>query len=164
MRSTVSIGVLLAMLLTASGGARQQPATATSGDWPMYRHDLAGTGFSPLAQITAANVATLTQAWTYSLQGDASTAPAGRGGAGAGVNSQATPIVVNGVMYLPAANRIVALETDTGKELWQSPVSGGAPSRRGAGPCQHACTDRAHPPRPADRGAASGADRAHRVR
>ena len=131
MRSTVSIGVLLAMLLTASGGARQQPATATSGDWPMYRHDLAGTGFSPLAQITAANVATLTQAWTYSLQGDASTAPAGRGGAGAGVNSQATPIVVNGVMYLPAANRIVALDTDTGKELWQSPVSGGAPSRRG---------------------------------
>ena len=131
MRSTVSIGVLLVMLFTASGGARQRPATATSGDWPMYRHDLAGTGFSPLAQITPANVATLTQAWTYSLQGDPGTAPTGRGGAAAAVNSQATPIVVNGVMYLPAPNRIVALDTDTGKELWQSPVSGGAPSRRG---------------------------------
>jgi glucose dehydrogenase len=132
MRSTVSIGALLAVLFTASGGARQQ-ATPTSGNWPMYRHDLAGTGFSPLAQITPANVAKLTQAWTYSLQGDTdpAAAPAGRGGAAAAVNSQATPIVIDGVMYLPAANRIVALDAGTGKEMWQSPVSGGAPSRRG---------------------------------
>jgi len=132
MRSTASIGALLAVLFTASGGARQQ-ATVTSGNWPMYRHDLAGTGFSPLAQITPTNVAKLTQAWTYSLQGDVdpAAAPAGRGGAAAAVNSQATPIVIDGVMYLPAANRIVALDTGTGKEMWQSPVSGGAPSRRG---------------------------------
>ena len=35
-------------------------------------------------------------------------------------NSQATPIVVDGVMYLPAANRVVALDPETGTERWQS--------------------------------------------
>jgi quinoprotein glucose dehydrogenase len=99
----------------------------------MYRHDLAGTGYSPLTQITPLNVATLTQAWTYRLQSEAG-APtgAGRGGPGAGaVNSQATPIVIDGVMYVPAANRVVALNAETGTEIWQFPVAGGAPSRRG---------------------------------
>ena len=116
MRWTVLIGALLAVLFTASSGAQSRPTT-TTGDWPTYRHDLAGTGHSPLTQITPANVATLTQSWTYRLQSDTAAAPvlAGRGGAGAAVNSQATPIVINGVMYLPAANRIVALDAETGK-------------------------------------------------
>jgi quinoprotein glucose dehydrogenase len=34
-------------------------------------------------------------------------------------------------MYLPAANRVVAIEPETGKEIWRYPVTGGAPSRRG---------------------------------
>jgi quinoprotein glucose dehydrogenase len=113
----------------APAGAQQPPAAA---DWPMYRRDFAGTGYSPLSQITPSNVATLKQAWTFPLQGETPPPPAsGRGGAGAGVNSQATPIVVNGVMYLPTSNRIVALDPSTGKEIWQQPVTGGAPSRRG---------------------------------
>ncbi len=118
---------VVAALAAPSGGA-QQPR----GDWPMYRYDYAGTGYSPLTQITTANVASLTRAWIYRLQSDAPAAPApgGRGGP-AGPNSEATPIVVNSVMYLPAANRVVALEPETGKEIWRHPVTGGAPSRRG---------------------------------
>ena len=78
------------------------------------------------------NVATLARAWTYSLQGDPSSgAPnPGRGGAPGGVNSQATPIVVSGVMYLPAANRVVALDPESGKSIWEHVIAGGAPSRR----------------------------------
>ena len=35
-------------------------------------------------------------------------------------NPEATPIVVNGVMYLPAGGaKVVALDAETGKELWQ---------------------------------------------
>jgi glucose dehydrogenase len=116
MRRFLCGGAVLSVLLTQSV-ASQQPAAQPAGtDWPMYRHDLAGTGHSPLAQIDAKNVAKLTQVWTYPLQA---------------TNSQATPIVVNGVMYVPAANRIVALEPDTGKEIWQRSISGSAPSRRG---------------------------------
>ena len=126
------VGVALTLLLAQAAHTRQQDA-AGSADWPSYRRDAAGTGYSPLQQINAGNVAALTRVWTYGLQGDvpgASNTP-GRGGAAGGVNSQATPIVVDGAMYLPAANRVVALDPETGKSLWERVVIGGAPSRRG---------------------------------
>ena len=63
-----------------------------------------GHRVSPLATITTANVSRLTRSWTYSLQAEGS----------ANVNSQATPIVIGGVMYLPAANRVVALDAASG--------------------------------------------------
>jgi quinoprotein glucose dehydrogenase len=34
-------------------------------------------------------------------------------------------------MYVPTADRVVALEPETGKEIWQYRVTGGPPSRRG---------------------------------
>ncbi|PYR15301.1 MAG: hypothetical protein DMF94_32330 [Acidobacteria bacterium] len=132
-RKSVAGGAVFTILLVQSAGTQQQGTEKIGGDWPMYRHDLAGTGYSPLVQVNTRNVATLAQVWTYRLQGDTPVAavPAGRGGP-ASVNSEATPIVVNGVMYLPAANRVVALESETGKEIWRYPVSGAAPSRRGS--------------------------------
>ena len=128
-----TFAIVVAVFLAQTGSTGQQPSTADAGaDWPMYRRDRAGTGYSPLTEINTGNVAKLTAAWTYRLE---STTPppvaaAGRGGAG-GPNSQVTPIVVNGVMYLPTANRVVALEPQTGKEIWQHVLAGGAPSRRG---------------------------------
>ena len=111
-------------------GAAQQPARAPSGDWPLYRHDTAGTGYSPLAQITPQNAARLTQAWSYRLQDDAPPPAAAKKGKGAAAaDSQATPIVVNGVKYLTGIGRVIALEPETGKELWSYPVNG--VSRRG---------------------------------
>ncbi len=137
MRSNWMIGLAGAAIVSAflaqSGGAQQkgaakQPARAPGGDWPLYRHDTAGTGYSPLAQITVQNAASLKQAWTYRLQGDAPAAAAKGNGAGGG-DSEATPIVVNDVMYLPGTGRVVALEPETGKEIWSFPVNG--VSRRG---------------------------------
>ena len=139
--ATASCCVALAVVAARSGDAQQTPSAASDGDWPMYRHDLAGTGYSPLAQINATNVGTLTRAWTYGLQPETpSPAAAGRGGA---LNSEATPIVVNGVMYVPAAGRIVALQPETGKEVWRFAVNG-APSRRGVA---YWPGDAANPPR-----------------
>ena len=142
LRSAITLcgGVALSVVIAQSGGA--QRATA-AGDWPMYRHDLAGTGYSPLARINTTNVATLTRLWTYSLQSDATPPPAPGGGRG-GPNSEATPIVVGGVMYFPAANRIVALEAATGTEIWQYRITGAVPSRRGVA---YAPEDADNPPR-----------------
>jgi quinoprotein glucose dehydrogenase len=92
----------------------------------MYNRDLAGTRFSPLKQITPKNVANLKLAWQFKLRPDTSGAPA----SGLGPFSQATPIVVDGVMYLPAGNRILALDPDTGKTIWTYTVDG-RPSSRG---------------------------------
>ena len=84
--------VLLALFAEPHAAFQQRPGATADGDWPMYRHDHAGTGASPLTQIDAGNVARLRQAWTYGLASD--TPATGRGAAGP--NSEATPIVVNG--------------------------------------------------------------------
>jgi quinoprotein glucose dehydrogenase len=115
------LAALLSAVAVAGLSAQRTPPSPAAADWPMYRRDLAGTGHSPLAQITTANVARLTQTWSYSLQAEAP----------ANVNSQATPIVVGGVMYLPAANRVVALDAASGAEKWRHVIVNGTPSRRG---------------------------------
>lgn len=122
----LAAGAVAGMLVWVAQPADTQSPTPDA-DWPGYRRDAAGTGYSPLADINASNVGRLSQAWTYNLEADASGPPAG----GRGVNSQATPIVVRGVMYVPAANRVVALDPETGRERWRHDVANGAPSRRG---------------------------------
>ena len=47
----------------------------------------------------------------------------------AGLSTEVTPIVVNGVMYLPGGNRVFALEADTGKELWTFTAPGAVGNR-----------------------------------
>src|SRR5687768_8393587 len=100
---------------TAFSPARAQPFD--DGDWPMYSLDLGGSRFSPLADITPRNVGRLAEAWAAPVARaleDDSEAPGGRG------NPQATPIVVDGVLYLPArGNEVVALEAHTGGEIWR---------------------------------------------
>ncbi len=143
----IMLGVpLVAIFLTHCSGASEHvpsptdsPATVRSG-WPMYRGDLAGTGYSPLGQITPDNVSTLTLAWSYSLRRETTD---GSDNA-RGPNSQATPIVVNDVMYLPAGDRVVALDPTSGQEIWRRPVTDGAPSRRGV---TYWAGDSATPPR-----------------
>ena len=113
-------GTVFALLVQAGCTAGNADAVR---EWPMYRGDLAGTGFSAMAEINVANVGALRRSWSYSL---ASSAPGARG-----PNSQATPIVVGDVMYLPTADRVVALDPVSGAELWSHAVDGGSPSRRG---------------------------------
>ena len=115
--------VALALVLPISGCA-----TAGGGDWPMFRRDFAGTGYSPLRQVDTSNVGELSLAWIHSLQAEV---PAEPGAAPRAPNSQATPIVVDSVMYLPAADRIVALDPTSGREIWRHTVTDGVPSRRG---------------------------------
>ena len=91
---------------------------AADGDWPTYGRDLAGTRFSPLKQITRANVNQLSRAWTYHMK------PAAVSGSGR--VWEVSPVVVDGVMYLTTAyNRVVALDPQTGTELWSYEVKGG---------------------------------------
>ena len=107
-----------------------QPAPAPASDWPMYNRDLAGTRFSPLSQVNTTNVDKLEKAWTYQLQpatGNINPAPA----LASEIFNEVTPIVVNGVMYMPSGNRVVALEPETGKEIWSHPLTAGLASFRG---------------------------------
>ena len=124
---TGAFAVLLAGAAGCGGGPAADEPAAVAGGWPLYRGDPAGTGYSPLAQVNTGNVAGLAQAWTYSLRAtqdeDAADSP--------GPRSQATPIVVDGVMYLPGADRVAALDPVSGREHWRHVLPDGAPSRRG---------------------------------
>ena len=111
--------VLAALATVAASRAHAQRAGDT-GEWRTYNHDLAGTRYSPLADIDVRNVARLKVAWSYR--------PAESGGR---ASAETVPIVVAGRMYLTAGNRVVALEPETGKEIWRYEVAGGAPSQRG---------------------------------
>ncbi len=106
----------LAALLAASFAAAAR-AQKGAGDWPMYRHDPASTGYSALKQINTKNVATLKQAWTMRLNE--------RGGL------EVTPIAVNGVMYLSAGNKVLAVDPETGKEIWHYELPASQASSRG---------------------------------
>jgi len=61
------------------------------------------------------------------------------GGVGAGrgsgpppmVNPEATPIVVNGIIYLPAGSRVLALDAESGKLVWEYKLPGFNTTARG---------------------------------
>ncbi len=107
---------LLPALSTVQAQTEKAPAAA---DWPRYARDLGGTRYSPLDQINTANVDNLTQAWSFRLR------PEG----GATLLGGTVPIVIDNMMYLPIGNAVVALQADSGKEIWRHPVKGLA--RRG---------------------------------
>ena len=124
--AAVLIGLQIAAITAQQSVKSSSPAT----DWPMFSHDLAGTRFSALKQINPGNVSKLKLAWRMPYRADRNNAATG----GLGGLTEATPIVVNGVMYLPAESRVLALDAATGKEIWKFDVSasqGNALSRRG---------------------------------
>lgn len=89
-------------------------AQTESGDWPVYGHDPGGSKYSPLAQINRKNVQTLKVAWTYHTGDMYKPADGGRQSA-----LETTPIFVDGKLFLSTPfGRIIALEPDSGKEIW----------------------------------------------
>ena len=90
---------------SAVDGASIKANTATSNDWPTIGLDYAETRFSRLNQINTDNVKRLGLAWSYPLESS-------RG-------VEATPVVVDGIMYQTASWSVVhAIDARTGKRLW----------------------------------------------
>jgi alcohol dehydrogenase (cytochrome c) len=81
-------------------------ATPRPGEWPSYNGLLSGNRHSPLNQITTANVSSLRPKWTFPIPGQGQRA------------LQVTPIVIDGLMYVTAANEVWALDARTGREVW----------------------------------------------
>ena len=80
--------------------------TPDPGDWLMVRRTWDGWGYSPLDQITPANVARLQPAWVVST--------------GVTNGHEAPPIVNNGVMFVATpGNQVIALDAKTGGLLWR---------------------------------------------
>ena len=81
----------------------QEPS---AGDWLMWRRTLDGWGYSPLDQIDRQNVGDLRLVWSRALS--------------AGGRQQGTPLVYDGVMYMPNPNDVIqAIDAATGDLLWE---------------------------------------------
>jgi quinoprotein glucose dehydrogenase len=89
---------------------------AHADEWGAYGRDLGGTRYSPLTQITAANVASLKPAWTYHT-GDIATGKAPSVGPRSGFET--TPLMLDGRLYLTTPfNRMIALDPASGQQIW----------------------------------------------
>jgi alcohol dehydrogenase (cytochrome c) len=82
-------------------------------NWTSYNGDYTGRRYSGLHEINISNVAQLRASWVFHP--------------GNSERLEATPIVVNGVMYLTSANDTFALDARTGRALWHyhRPISAG---------------------------------------
>ncbi len=108
-------GVGLLLLCSALAARAEPPATA---DWPVTGGDPGGARFSPLADIDRSNVAKLRIAWTYRY-GDLYDGGWLPDRVNKGTAMETTPIVVDGrLIFTTPTNRVIALEPETGAELW----------------------------------------------
>jgi len=98
------VAVVCATALAQTPFDRIVNASREPGNWLTYSGSYQGHRFSPLGQITPANVAQLRVKWAYQF-------PEPR--------TEVSPIVVDGVMYITGPNTAAALDLRTGRELWR---------------------------------------------
>ena len=74
------------------------------GDWRTYNGSDSGNRYSPLKQITTANVSTLKLKWVFPIQY---------------FGLETTPLAADGVLYVTGPNQVFAIDAQTGGQLWQ---------------------------------------------
>lgn len=86
--------------------ARLRNAPSDRADWMTYGRDYSNQRFSPLDQINRTSVRELAPRWTYHT--------------GVSATFQATPLVVDGVLYLSMPfDHVAAIDAATGREIWR---------------------------------------------
>jgi quinate dehydrogenase (quinone) len=101
---------------TGPGLTPVEPANAQK-DWAHYGNTEGGSRFAALDQINRDNVDKLKVAWTYHT-GDVAESD------GNGAEDQLTPLQIgNKVFICTPHNNLIALDADTGKELWKNAIN-----------------------------------------
>ncbi|WP_263410415.1 outer membrane protein assembly factor BamB family protein [Terriglobus tenax] len=81
------------------------PSAWAQANWASYGQDQAGSRYSKLTQINTANVTKLERAWTFHTGGQ--------------VQNEATPIIVDSVVYMASPNGYFAIDGITGEQIWK---------------------------------------------
>lgn len=104
--SILLLSLCLFACVQKASDIRQDNAYLASKEWPSFGRDYSNQRMSPLKQITPENVKNLSLAWQFK--------------SGVSASFQATPIVVNGVMFVALPyNHVVALDAKTGQLKWR---------------------------------------------
>jgi alcohol dehydrogenase (cytochrome c) len=108
-----------------SGGLTPAQILKPSPDsWPTFHGDYTGRHYSTLNQINVKNVKGLSLAWIGRLNTAPQAAlvggfgPEPSAGAFPNANIKATPLLVDGTLYVSTPNNAYALDARTGKQLW----------------------------------------------
>jgi quinoprotein glucose dehydrogenase len=113
-RSQRLILVALAGAAAFLGPLSAQNLKPSSIDWPYWGADAAQSKYSAAAEITRANVTSLEIAWRW----EAGERPLPEFNMRPG-GFEATPIMIDNVLYTSTGyHRVVALDAETGKQLW----------------------------------------------
>ena len=111
---TIIAAMLASTMLALTGGV-------FAADWPSYGGDNGSQKYSELDQIDASNVAELTTAWIWESPDNATVAEniANENYRAVPAGFKATPIVIDGMMYVPSSfGRVVAIDAASGVEQW----------------------------------------------
>jgi alcohol dehydrogenase (cytochrome c) len=106
--------------LSAQGLEPQALLQPPPDTWPTYNGDYSGRRFSPLDQINASNVGSLTLAWIFRAHSR---------------EIKSTPLEVNGVLYFTTPDNVWAVDARFGREIWhfKRPSEGDHIGNRGVG-------------------------------
>lgn len=133
-RGAYGIAAVLAVLVAIAAGNMfvAHPSVAPTGkgpgltpvdpahaqkDWAHYGNTEGGSRFAALDQINRGNVDKLQVAWTYHT-GDVAISD------GNGAEDQLTPLQVGDKVFICTPhNNLIALDADTGKELWKNEIN-----------------------------------------
>jgi alcohol dehydrogenase (cytochrome c) len=82
-------------------------------NWPSYNGDYSGRRFSSLGQINSSNVGQLRAQWVFHVK--------------ASNDLEVTPVAVDGILFISAANDVYAVDARAGRMIWHyaRPVSEG---------------------------------------
>src|SRR5215467_3122150 len=108
---SISVAVLSGSVWLAAQVKDYRPVSETmlrnpaAGDWLNWRRTDNAWGYSPLDQIKRDNVGRLQLAWSWAMEEGA---------------QEATPLVHDGIMYLPNPYGVIqALDAATGDLIWE---------------------------------------------
>jgi alcohol dehydrogenase (cytochrome c) len=102
--STAAAAVISCSAAAAQGVDPAMLLKPPPDSWPTYHGDYSGQHHSSLVQITPANVHQLTLAWAFQT--------------GLAAQIKATPILVNGVLYITTPDNLWALDARSAHQLW----------------------------------------------
>jgi alcohol dehydrogenase (cytochrome c) len=97
--------LLLRRVDAGTDGAGEKYRKVTSQvDWPTYHGQVTGNRYTTIDEVTKSNVGKLAPKWVFTLPEQE--------------RLEVTPIVVDGVMYVSAANECYALDAGSGRRIW----------------------------------------------
>ena len=100
---SINVETILHTISTSDGNRKVTWGVPQPGDWLTYNGNDSGNRYSPLQQITTANVSALKLKWVFPIDYP---------------SLETTPLEADGTVYVTGPNQVFALDAVTGEALW----------------------------------------------